>query len=143
MRAVLSARSHLHFPANPRRSNLIEHPHRGSDMAEANERSTSRDADLDDRIRRLETALAERPVPNEDAIADHVIAKLSALAAEREQQSGSHGTLVLASAVDAPAPPEGAVLRPPGPPLDPAPRTWFFSNVIAELRLIFTMYFDP
>jgi hypothetical protein len=112
-------------------------------MAEPEDRSASRDADLDDRIRRLETALAERPAPNEDVIADHVIAKLSALAAERERQTGSQGALVLASAVDAPAPPEGAVLRPPGPPPDPTSRTWFFSNVIAELRLIFSMYFDP
>ena len=75
-------------------------------MAEPNERPVSREAELDDRIRRLETALAERPTPNEDAIADHVIAKLSALASERERQTGSQGALVLASAVDAPTPPK-------------------------------------
>lgn len=112
-------------------------------MAEPNERAASREVELDDRIRRLETALAERPMPNEDVIADHVIAKLSALAAERERQTGSQGALVLASTVDVPAPPEGAVLRPPGPPPDAAPRTWFFTNLVAELRLILTMYFDP
>jgi hypothetical protein len=105
-----------------------------------------RDLDLEDRLRRLETAVAERS-PDDDALADRVIARLSARAAERERNPDSAPVLVLAATGDAapPPPPQGAVLHPPSPPApaDTAPRRWFLPNLIAELRLIATMYFDP
>ena len=102
-----------------------------------------RNAELEDRLRRLETAVAER-VPDDNALADRVIARLSALAAERERNPDSAPMLVLAASGEAPPPPpQGAVLHPPSPPADRAARRWFLPNLIAELRLIATMYFDP
>jgi hypothetical protein len=102
-----------------------------------------RDPEFEDRLRRLETAVAER-LPDDDALADRLIARLSARAAERERNPDSAPMLVLAATGDAaPPPPQGAVLHPPSPPADPAPRRWFLPNLIAEIRLIATMYFDP
>lgn len=92
-------------------------------------------AELETRLRALETALVD-----EDAIADRVIAKLTALAAERNTDSDR--MLVLASPVDAPPPPQGAVLHPPAPG-EMAERKWFLHQIAAELRLVATMYFDP
>jgi hypothetical protein len=113
-------------------------------MAERYERSSERDTELDGRIRKLEAALAERPsTADDDALADRVIARLSALAAERERDPDSRGVLVLASTGEIPPPPQGAVLHPPAPSPDFAPRTWFLANLAAELRLVLTMYFDP
>jgi hypothetical protein len=113
-------------------------------MAERYDNPAGRETDLDERLRKLETALAERPLPPDDeALADRVIARLSALAAERERDPNSRGVMVLASTGDVPPPPQGAVLHPPAPSADFAPRTWFLANLFAELRLVATMYFDP
>ena len=100
-------------------------------------------APLEERIRKLETALADRPAGNDDAIADRVIARLSDLAAEHERNPDSRGLLVLGSAANSPPPPQGAILQPPAPAGEYAPRMWFFTNLFAELRLVLTMYFDP
>jgi len=120
---------------------------------------TDRIADLEQRVRKLETAVTEVPTPilNEDAIADRVIAKLSALAGEPRALVGPSSDRVVVldtSAVPslsppaepeppAPAPPQGAVLRPPAPPQEPTHRAWFLPQLLGELRLIFQMYFDP
>jgi hypothetical protein len=113
-------------------------------MDKSSEPNTARETELEDRVRRLETAVADREPPNDDAMADRVIARLSALAAERERRGDSGGVLVLASSADAPpAPPQGAVLHPPTPAVDLAPRTWFLGHIATEVRLILTMYFDP
>jgi hypothetical protein len=96
--------------------------------------------ELEDRVHKLETAVAD------DAIANRVIEKLSAMAAERERNPDSDGVLVLASAAEphppAPPPPQGAVLHPPAP-ADATERKWFLAQFAAELRLVVTMYFDP
>jgi hypothetical protein len=104
---------------------------------------------LEDRVRKLETAVAERPTPaSEDAVADRVIAKLSALAGKPHDLPESDRVLVLDSAPrplvnpEPPLPPRGAVLHPPDP-TDPARRTWFLTQLAAEMRLSFRMYFDP
>jgi len=110
-------------------------------MAEASDEPLPNDGE--ERLRRLETLVAER-WPDDDALADRVIARLSALAAERERNPDSAPMLVLAAKGDPPPPPPlGAVLEPPAPPGEPAPRKWFLPNLLAELRLIATMYFDP
>ena len=98
---------------------------------------TDRTAELEDRVRKLETALAD-----DDAVADRVIARLTAMAAERERHPESERMLVLAATADAPPPPQGAVLHPPTP-VDSTERKWFLHQVAAELRLVATMYFDP
>jgi hypothetical protein len=112
---------------------------------------SSREAELEDRIRKLETALAERPAPHrdDDAVADRVIAKLSAIASEPRDPSSTDRVMVLASSTDprvlvpaAPPPPEGAVLRPPEAPADPSRRRWLLTQLWSELRLVFQMYFD-
>jgi hypothetical protein len=98
-------------------------------------------AELEDRIRKLEAALAERPATDE--VTDRVIEKLSAMAAERERNPESGRMLVLASpASAAPPPPQGAVLHPPAP-VEATERRWFLHQVAVELRLVATMYFDP
>jgi hypothetical protein len=112
-------------------------------MAAPFDKSPTNDSELEERVRKLETALADR-LPDHEALTDRVIARLSALAAERERNPDSGHMLVLAASGDAPPPPpQGAVLHPPAPPADPAPRKWFLPNLLAELRLIATMYFDP
>jgi hypothetical protein len=113
-------------------------------MAESFDERGTRDADgFEERLRKLETALAER-LPGDEALADRVIARLSALAADRERNPDSGSMLVLAGPGETvPPPPQGAVLHPPAPPADPGPRRWFLPNLLAELRLIATMYFDP
>src|SRR6188768_3288841 len=111
---------------------------RGPGMAERSE------TELEERLRKLETALADRPTPDDEALADRVIARLSAIAAERERDPDAHGVLVLATSPgEVPPPPKGAVLHPPSPSSDFAPRTWFLANLWTELRLMLTMYFDP
>src|SRR5262245_38151285 len=96
--------------------------------------STERTQELEDRVRKLETA-----VQDDDAVADRVIAKLTAIAAERN--TSSDRMLVMATPADVPPPPQGAVLHPP--PADPGERKWFLHQVAAELRIVATMYFDP
>jgi hypothetical protein len=99
--------------------------------------------ELEERLRTLETVIAER-LPDEEILAERVIARLSALAAERERDPDSGHMLVLATSREAaPPPPKGAVLEPPAPPADSTSRKWFLPNLLAELRLIATMYFDP
>ncbi len=94
--------------------------------------------ELEDRVRKLETALAD-----DDAVADRVIAKLSTIATERERHPESDRMLVLAAPMIAPPPPpQGAVLHPPAA-ADATERKWFLHQVAAELRLVATMYFDP
>ena len=112
-------------------------------MAESFDKPAARHSELEDRIRKLEACLAERPAADDDAITERVIARLSVLAAERERDPDGRSMLVLASSGEVPPPPQGAVLHPPTPSPDFAPRTWFLANLFAELRLIFTMYFDP
>jgi hypothetical protein len=107
----------------------------------------AREAELEDRVRKLETAVADRPTPADaDAVADRVIAKLSALAGGRAGSPDSDRVLVLAPAgphLLAPPPPQGAVLRPPSPPADPAQRKWLLAQLAAEFRMALRMYFDP
>jgi hypothetical protein len=110
--------------------------------------ASEREAALEDRIRRLEAALAERAAPaaaaDPDAVTDRVIAKLSAMAGA---SGGADRVLVLASDGSqqlAPPPPNGAVLHPPvAPGTDPIYRRWFFTQLWAEVQLAFRMYFDP
>ena len=103
-------------------------------MAEPNERPALREAELEERIRKLESALVDWPRPaDDDALADRVIARLSALAAERERDPEARGVMVLASTSEAPPPPQGAVLHPPAPSVDFPPKTWFVANLAAEL----------
>jgi hypothetical protein len=105
-------------------------------MPDANEPA----AELDERVRKLEALVAERPP--DDAVADRVIEKLSALAG-RESPAGAGRSLVLAaSGRGVPEPPEGAVLHPPAPAAA-EPRGWFLTELGGETRLVFTMYFDP
>lgn len=114
------------------------------------------ESDLEARVRKLEVAVAEQRamVPDEDAVADRVIAKLSAMA-DRPRPEPPSGRLVVLDSVPepdpgprplvpaAPPPPNGAVLRPPEPPPDPALRKWFVVQFWSEVRLVFRMYFDP
>jgi hypothetical protein len=101
----------------------------------------AREAELEDRVRRLEAALAERPAPDE--VTDRVIARLSAIAAGREHHP-DEGVLVLAAHPDpAVPPPPGTILQPPAAPVDPAQRKWFLAQLWAEIRLAAQMYFDP
>jgi hypothetical protein len=102
--------------------------------------------ELEERIHKLETALAERStrVLTEDAVADRVIAKLSTAAGLPQTPDTSDRVLVLASShEEVPPPPKGAVLHPPETTIDPSQRTWFLTQLIAEFRLAIRMYFDP
>jgi len=106
--------------------------------------TSEREAALEDRIRRLESALAERSAPpaDEDVMAERVIAKLSAIAGGA--RSAAERVLVLASDSESlPPPPQGAVLRPPVSAVDPTNRKWFFTQFWSEIQLVFRMYFDP
>lgn len=108
---------------------------------------TDRESELEDRIRRLEAALAEKnPPADDDAVAERVIARLSAIAESRS--ADPNRVLVLDAAAGTlattlPPPPSGAVLEPPQSPVDPLNRRWFLTQLWAEIRLIFRMYFDP
>jgi hypothetical protein len=111
--------------------------------------ATPREAELEDRIRKLEATLAEKAAtPDEEAVAERVLARLSAIAGEGRTPDGSDRVLVLASSAaplvpGAPPPPNGAVLRPPAPPAAPSDKRWFLTQFWTEIRLIFRMYFDP
>jgi hypothetical protein len=111
-------------------------------MSEETDRP-ARDVELEKRVYRLETEVAERLGSDDNEFAERVIARLSRLAAERQGDPDGPGVLVLASSADAPPPPPGAILNPPEPPRSAAPRGWFPANLLAELRLIVVMYFDP
>jgi hypothetical protein len=129
---------------------------RGSGMARASDdfgdtpradRSFSlphdRQVELEERIHKLETALAEKPAAamSEDAVAERVIAKLATVSSA--PQAGSDRVLVLASTSDElPPPPKGAVIHPPAP-ADPTRRMWFLTQLLLEFRLAVHMYFDP
>jgi hypothetical protein len=105
-----------------------------------------RQNELEERIHKLETALAERNTPAnaEDAIAERVLAKLSSIAGLPQSPDGSDRVLVLASSPDdRPPPPKGTVLHPPEVVSYPTQRTWFLSQLLAEFRLALHMYFDP
>jgi hypothetical protein len=111
---------------------------------------TEREVELEDRVRKLETALAERPLPaaNEDAVADRVIAKLSALAGGPRSGSAADRVLVLdattAEPFTVPPPPQGAVLHPPArSEVSQGQSRWFLAQLWAETRVIIRMYFDP
>jgi hypothetical protein len=101
---------------------------------------------LEERINKLEIALAEQNAPalTEDAVAARVIAKMSTLPGMSQTLGESDRVLVLASSNDErPPPPKGAVLHPPEATTDPVHRTWFVTQFLAELRLAVHMYFDP
>ncbi len=124
------------------------------DMAEPVESDTtgsSREAELEDRIRKLEAALESRPatIASQDDVANRVIEKLRVLASESRTLSEADRVLVLDTpsnhgplALVAPPPPHGAVLRPVEPPGDPARHSWFFTQLFAEMRLAVRMYLD-
>jgi hypothetical protein len=114
---------------------------------------------LEDRVRKLEDAVAdlEQSRLSEDAVADRVILKLKAMAGEPRAFPAADGVLLderapaplvpfapapAAAMSAAPTPPSGVVLHPPAPPA-PEERTWFLTQLWAELRLIGRMYFDP
>ena len=105
---------------------------------------------LEERVTKLETALAERPTStSDDAVAERVLGKLAAMAGEPRSADDKDRVLVLASSTGpttlvphTPAPPDGAVLRPPEPPADPAQRRWFLTQLWSEFRLVSRMYFD-
>jgi hypothetical protein len=121
---------------------LHEFPKSDANIPLARERQT----ELEERIHKLETTLAERAntVLTEDVVADRVIAKLSAAAGLSQAPDGSDRVLVLASSHDdLPPPPKGAVLHPPETVNDPNNRTWFLTQLLAEFRLALHMYFDP
>src|SRR4051794_3156272 len=106
--------------------------------------TTEREVELEERIRKLEAALAERSnAAVEDVVAERVLARMSALA----RTDPADRVLVLDSVADSrgyiPPPPKGAVLHPPEAPIDPGRRAWFFAQLLSEFRLIFQMYFDP
>lgn len=105
--------------------------------------SRERQVELEERLHKVETALAERhsPAVAEEAVADRVIARLSAGISEPPSQSNR--VLVLATSRHDPAPPDGAVLHPPEVLNDPVRRTWLLSQIVAELQLALHMYFDP
>lgn len=116
-------------------------------------RATS-ESDLEVRVRRLEVAVAEQSLAvDEDAVADRVIEKLSAFANGPRPTPATDRILVLDAPPDpppepqpfvaTPPPPDGAVLRPPAAPVDPADRRWFLTQLWTEVRLVFRMYFDP
>lgn len=98
--------------------------------------------ELEDRIHRIEAALAERKsIPSDDAIAERVLERLSAMAGRAPE---ADRVLVLAPHADAPPPPpHGAVLHPPAATGGVKEHQWFISQIAAELRLVATMYFDP
>jgi hypothetical protein len=105
-----------------------------------------RQTELEERIHKLETALAERTSSalTEDAVAERVIAKLSSVAGLPQSSHGTDRVLVLASKPDdLPPPPKGTVLHPPEMASDPTHRTWFLTELLAEVRLALHMYFDP
>lgn len=99
---------------------------------------------LEVRVYKLETTVArtEAQPTDEDAVADRVIARLSALAEKPRTLPDPDRVLVLETATAQPPPPHGAVLHPPQP-TDPTRRSWFLSQLIAEIGLIFRMYMDP
>lgn len=109
--------------------------------------TSDREAVLEDRIRKLEAALAAQTAmpPDDEAVTDRVIAKLSAIAGGAK--SAADRVLVLAgdgSRHVLPPLPDGAVLHPPVSPLpEEAHRRWFFTQLWTETRLVFRMYFDP
>jgi hypothetical protein len=114
--------------------------------------ATPREAELEERIRKLESVLAERAgEAGDDALADRVIARLTALASEPRALANAERVVVLESGADGralvavPPPPDGAVLEPPPPANvpDPARRRWFLTQLWSEIRLAFAMYFDP
>jgi hypothetical protein len=109
----------------------------------------ARVAEVEHRVDRLETAIAEHPPEDEAKLTDRVLKRLTELAAERS--AGGDRVVVLDSANErramipvAPEPPAGAVLEPtPTIPASAAKRGWFFAQVWSEFRLVFQMYFDP
>jgi hypothetical protein len=111
----------------------------------------ARVAEIEGRVGRLETALAERPGPDEDVVTDRVIARLTSMASESRTLPDGERVVVVDAGAErralvpfAPEPPEGAVLEPPpGTPTTPGKRRWFFAQVWSEIRLVFRMYFDP
>jgi hypothetical protein len=109
--------------------------------------------DLEERVRKLEFSVTERPTQElmEDAVADRVLSKLAAAASEPRSPENSERVLVLASTADVPAssampgippPPRGAVLHPPEVSPE-ANRGWLLVQVLSEFRLAVRMYFDP
>jgi hypothetical protein len=113
-------------------------------MAEPSANRPVREAELEERVYRLETELAARLGTDDTELTNRLIARLSAMAAERERNPDTGPLLVLAASGDPPPPPpQGAVLHPPAPAVQSAPRTWFLANLMSELRLIGVMYFDP
>lgn len=110
--------------------------------------TSEREAVLEERIRKLEAALAAQSAPTvtEDEVTEKVLARLSSIAggarsvADRVLVYAGDGT----QQIPLPPLPDGAVLHPPsGPVPEMAHRRWFFTQLWAEIRLVFRMYFDP
>jgi hypothetical protein len=113
----------------------------------ATQGTSDREAALEDRIRKLEAALAAQTAvpPDDEAVTERVLAKLSSLAGSG--RSVAERVLVLASDGSQqalPPLPDGAVLHPPTAAMpEEAHRRWFFTQLWTEIRLVFRMYFDP
>jgi hypothetical protein len=106
--------------------------------------------DLEERVRKLERAVAELPAPADDeVIVNRVLARLSALAEGRSMSGTDLDRVVVLdpprSSPLAPVapPPDGAVPQTPGPPPDPTRKKWVLTQFFAEVRTMFRMYFDP
>jgi hypothetical protein len=117
-------------------------------------RPNGRRGALEERVRKLETAVGELrdAVPTEEAVADRVLARLGSMAGGVRALPGPidaefipADATPLATLAPPPEPvPSGAVLRPPVVvPPDPSKRTWFLVQLWAEVRLMVRMYFDP
>ncbi|HSQ57419.1 MAG TPA: hypothetical protein VLM40_16980 [Gemmata sp.] len=121
-----------------------------NDEMERDQPLATRVAEIESRVVKLETALAERSPVDESAMTDRVIARLTAMASESRTLPEGDRVVVLASEAErhsrfaaAPEPPEGVVLEPPPTIPANARSRWFLPQIWSETRLVFRMYFDP
>jgi hypothetical protein len=118
---------------------------------------------LEQRVTRLEEALAQQATVVEEAVVQKVLSRLKALAAEqRHHLRNGEDDIVITPALSSSAvalppepPPEGAILpvqtshhrAEPGSIHDdtsaPSHPLWSWLQSLADLRLVLAMYFDP
>lgn len=117
--------------------------------------------ELEQRVSRLEEALAQQATVIEETVIQKVISRLKALAAERRHllSHGENDTAITpslsTSTVTLPPepPPEGVILPMPTSPLSVGPESgrddsppphplWSWMQSLADLRLVVAMYFD-